>query len=131
MTAGQMEQIERHAASESSLEVCGLLAGLNGTVTHIYPIKNVASDPAIAFVMEQQEQIYAMLEIDRQHLDLLAIYHSHPPGTAVWPSRRDIDEAMYPGVVTMILAPSAHGTWTSGAFIIREGRVAQTALRIR
>jgi [CysO sulfur-carrier protein]-S-L-cysteine hydrolase len=131
MTERQMEQIVCHAASESPLEVCGLLAGLNNIVMHIYPIKNVAPDPAKAFRMEQLEQIYAMLEIDDRQLDLLAIYHSHPPGAMAWPSRTDIAEANYPDVTTVILAATPDGAWISGAFTLREGRVTELGLEIR
>jgi [CysO sulfur-carrier protein]-S-L-cysteine hydrolase len=130
MSVSQMDQIKYYAALESPLEVCGLLAGLNNRVMHIYPVRNVAPDRAKAFLMEQQEQICAMLEIDKHHLDLLAIYHSHPPGTPIWPSETDIAEATYPDVISIILGPAANGMWVSGAFILRRGRVAQTSLKI-
>jgi [CysO sulfur-carrier protein]-S-L-cysteine hydrolase len=130
MTESQYRQIILHAASASPLEVCGLLAGSDDMVKQIYPIPNVAENPERAFQMEQSVQVCAMLEMDNQCLDLLAIYHSHPPGATAWPSDTDIAEATYPDALNIILAPAADGTWTCGAFEMRHGRVIETGFKI-
>jgi [CysO sulfur-carrier protein]-S-L-cysteine hydrolase len=130
MSVSQLDQITLYAASASPLEVCGLMAGINNSVQLIYPIVNVAPDPEGAFLMERREQIRAMLQIDRMHLDLLAIYHSHPPGRPAWPSATDIAEATYPDVVSIILARAADGAWSPGAFKMRDGRVFESTLQI-
>jgi [CysO sulfur-carrier protein]-S-L-cysteine hydrolase len=130
LSVNQYRQIIAHAASASPLEVCGLLAGSNNTVLQVYPIRNVAENPESSFRMEQSEQVCAMLEMDNQCLDLLAIYHSHPPGVPIWPSDTDISDATYPDAISIILAPTADGTWTWGAFELRHGKVIETALLI-
>jgi [CysO sulfur-carrier protein]-S-L-cysteine hydrolase len=130
MTEYQYRQIILHAASASPLEVCGLLAGSHAMVKQIYPIPNIAENPESSFRMEQSVQVCAMLEMDNQCLDLLAIYHSHPPGAPAWPSDTDIAEATYPDAISIILAPAVDGTWTRGAFELRHGRVIETALLI-
>jgi [CysO sulfur-carrier protein]-S-L-cysteine hydrolase len=130
ISVSQLDQIKLHADSASPLEVCGLMAGINNIVQLIYPITNVAPDPTRAFLMERREQIRAMLQIDRMRLDLLAIYHSHPPGTLAWPSATDIAEATYPDVVSIILARAADGVWGQRAFKLRDGRVYESTLQI-
>jgi proteasome lid subunit RPN8/RPN11 len=84
------------------LEVCGLLAGQNGRITHHYPIPNIRQSP-IAFEMEPKQQIETMLAIEASRQELLAIYHSHPRGPAS-PSASDIAQAYYPELMQFILS---------------------------
>jgi proteasome lid subunit RPN8/RPN11 len=84
------------------LEVCGLLAGQDGRITHIFPIYNIRQSP-IAFEMEPQQQIQTMLDIEAQGLHLLAFYHSHPQGPPI-PSPTDVAQAYYPELVQFILS---------------------------
>jgi [CysO sulfur-carrier protein]-S-L-cysteine hydrolase len=130
MKQRQLDQIILYAASASPQEVCGMLAGRDNIVLQIYPITNVAAEPQTAFKMEQREQIHAMLQIDEQHLELLAIYHSHPPGTPAWPSETDLAETTYPDVTSIILALDGHGKWTLGAFQLRDGLVSEVAVQV-
>ncbi|MGH7255566.1 MAG: M67 family metallopeptidase [Nitrospirales bacterium] len=107
---------EAHAANPH--ECCGLLAGHDGLVTHVYPIKNIVAleesatvahfdaakvthlrrlTPAeraeIAFVMDAREQSLAFRDMRRKGIHLQAFYHSHPKDPAR-PSVTDIKNAV-------------------------------------
>lgn len=83
-------------------EGCGLLAGLNGRVTHHYSITN-SDRSATTFLMDSHEQITTMIAIEDQGLELLAVYHSHPHSEA-FPSPTDIANSFYPDLVNLILS---------------------------
>lgn len=109
-----LDDIVAHARELSPYECCGLLAGNNRTVSHLYRIRNIVAlegaqslssfDPAkvahlerlspaeraeIAFVMDMQEFSAAKKDIRNKGLDLQVVYHSHPHDPAR-PSVTDI-----------------------------------------
>ncbi len=75
------------------LEACGLLAGRNGSVKKVLPVRNQAQSP-VRFVMDPYEQLQAFEWIDSQELELVGIFHSHPAGPETV-SATDIREAAY------------------------------------
>jgi [CysO sulfur-carrier protein]-S-L-cysteine hydrolase len=109
-----LDDIVAHARELDPYECCGLLAGINGIVTHVYRITNIVAlegaeklssfDPAkvahlerlspaeraeIAFVMDMQDFSAAKKDIRNKGLDLQVVYHSHPHDPAR-PSITDI-----------------------------------------
>jgi proteasome lid subunit RPN8/RPN11 len=103
------------------LEVCGFLAGQHGHITHHYPIHNIRQSPT-AFEMEPKQQVEAMLAIEAQGWQLLAIYHSHPNGPAI-PSTSDIAQAYYPELIQFILSLKERAQPSLRAFTIVEKQV--------
>lgn len=103
------------------LEICGLLAGQNGRITHHYPIHNIHQSP-VAFEMEPKQQIETMLAIEAQKQELLGIYHSHPKGPAT-PSPTDIAQAYYPELIQFILSLKERERPSLRAFTIVDGHV--------
>jgi proteasome lid subunit RPN8/RPN11 len=108
------DDLVAHARELAPHECCGLLAGRDRQITHLYRIANVvaidgadrlaAFDDAklshlaqlspeeraeIAFVMDAQDLALAQRDMRRKELDLLVIYHSHPHDPAR-PSVTDI-----------------------------------------
>ncbi len=98
-----VDGLASHAREAYPYLCCGLLAGANGVVSHLYRIKNIvaredaqalssfdanmaatlqrlspAERPEIAFVMDMQDFSNAKRDIRTKRLDLLAVYHSHP-----------------------------------------------------
>jgi [CysO sulfur-carrier protein]-S-L-cysteine hydrolase len=106
-----------HLESLYPEEGCGLLAGHwhNETATTLYAIPNQLSS-STQYVMDPQWQLKAFLEIERDSLSLLAIYHSHPQGPET-PSLADLAQAYYPDLVQLIVSladrpqPSARAFW--------------------
>lgn len=109
-----VDDIVAHAKELTPHECCGLLAGTNGIVSHLYRIKNIVAmegaqnlssfDPAkvahlerlspaeraeIAFVMDMQDFSTAKKDMRNKRLDLQVVYHSHPQDPAR-PSVTDI-----------------------------------------
>ena len=109
-----VDDIIAHAKELTPHECCGLLAGTNGVVSHLYRIKNIVAmegaqnlssfdaakvahlerlSPAeraeIAFVMDMQDFSTAKKDMRNKGLDLQVVYHSHPHDPAR-PSITDI-----------------------------------------
>ncbi|MBK9306637.1 MAG: M67 family metallopeptidase [Nitrospira sp.] len=109
-----IDDIIAHAKELTPHECCGLLAGTNGVVSHLYRIKNIVAmegahnlssfDAAkaahlerltpderaeIAFVMDMQDFSTAKKDMRNRGLDLRVVYHSHPHDPAR-PSVTDI-----------------------------------------
>lgn len=116
------ELMRAHVAAESPLEACGLLAGKDGQARAVYQITNELASRE-HFRMQPGEQLNAFEEIEKAGLELLAIYHSHPAGPPR-PSKTDVAEALYPGVIHLIWSPQ-NGEWNCAAFLLDEGRVVE------
>jgi proteasome lid subunit RPN8/RPN11 len=79
--------------------------------------------------MEPLAQIQAMTEIDDAGLELTAIFHSHPRGSAT-PSPTDVVEAYYPQALYLICTPNERNQWHSRAFYIQNGQVSEVPILI-
>jgi len=107
-------------------EGCGILAGKNHRVELGISITNVRHEPT-RFLMDANEQLNAFIYIDKKGLDVLAIYHSHPRGGS-YPSPTDLDEFMYPNVVTLI-ASKSESKWAFAGYLIHEKRYLEVSIK--
>ncbi|MDX1413452.1 MAG: M67 family metallopeptidase [Candidatus Promineifilaceae bacterium] len=107
-------------------EACGLLAGSNGQITHLYIIENILHSP-VTFEMNPQQQLNAMLHIENLGLDLFAAYHSHPGGPSK-PSETDISQAYYPDLVQIIISLQDPSQPTTAAYTIINGQVGSVSI---
>ena len=73
------------------------------------------------------EQLNAFISIDEMDLDILAIYHSHPGGGSL-PSQTDLDEFMYPNVVTLI-ASKLESKWIFAGYLIDENEYQEISIK--
>lgn len=73
-----------------------------GRVTAVYPIENNLHSPT-AYQMNPQQQLKAMLELEANGWQMLAIYHSHPNGPET-PSLTDIQQTTYPEALSLIVS---------------------------
>lgn len=71
-----------------------LAADTPGHLRAIYPLSNVASQPQRRYLADPLELLRAFRAMEREHLTLGAIYHSHPKGPAR-PSATDLMLAEY------------------------------------
>jgi proteasome lid subunit RPN8/RPN11 len=94
--------IVEHARREAPLECCGILGGRDGTVRKAFELRNEEQSP-VRYSMSPQEQLRVFDEIDRESLDMVAIYHSHTH-TIPFPSETDVRLAFYPEVVSVIIS---------------------------
>lgn len=108
-------------------EACGIVAGRNNLPSHVYVIENELHSQ-VAFRMDPQQQVIAFLEMEKQDLEMLAIYHSHPTGPIV-PSETDLAEFAYPGVLSLIWF-TENNTWNCRAFLIANRSYTQVGLQV-
>jgi proteasome lid subunit RPN8/RPN11 len=74
--------------------------------------------------MDPVQQIKAMLAMEAEGLELIAIYHSHPDGPAR-PSPTDVALAYYPDTVQLIISLSDRARPSVRGFTIVDGVVAE------
>ncbi len=118
LSQSQISEMIAHAHAGLPNEICGLLAGLNGRVTEVYPVENVDHSP-VRYTMNPTEQVRTMVAIEEAGWELLSIYHSHPNGPAT-PSATDLAHVYYPEVVYIILSPDKRGEWLAKGFNLSE-----------
>jgi len=123
LTRALRDEMIMHAVGLWPEEACGLVAGRDGRGVRFYPIENVHHSP-VAFEMEPVQQVRAMLAMEADGLELLAIYHSHPDGPAQ-PSATDVALAYYPDTVQLILSLADRAHPTLRAFTIVDGVIAK------
>lgn len=81
-----------HARRDAPNECCGILAGANLKVQHVYPARNVDKSP-VKYTIDPQDMARIFKEADKAGHDVLAFYHSHTFSEA------------YPSVTDVKLAP--------------------------
>ncbi len=85
-------------------EACGLVGGTEDDLLSFIACRNAAESPT-RYVISPEDVLRALRTFEEQGLLLRAIFHSHPQGEAR-PSATDIREALYPGVLHLILGAS-------------------------
>ena len=111
-------EIIQLAKDSTPREICGLIAGKDNLSEKVFPITNIENSPT-SFRMAPKEQLEALLDIEKNNLDLLAIFHSHPNGPH-HPSPTDILKSNYPNKPNIIIS-CINDHWDIYAFIIANG----------
>ncbi len=96
------ERMIEHAKKESPLECCGLLSGKGKTVQKVFEIPNAEKSPT-RYTMSPLDQLKAFDEIEKESLEMVAVYHSHPR-TIPFPSETDVKLAFYPEISSVIIS---------------------------
>jgi proteasome lid subunit RPN8/RPN11 len=91
-----------HAKADFPLECCGILAGKDDNISHIYKMKN-NDRSRTSYLMDPKEQISVFKEMRSLDIEMKAIYHSHPNHPA-YPSMTDVELAYYPEAVYIIIS---------------------------
>ena len=99
-----LNEIIKHSKREFPLEACGILVGIKDddakVVEKIYKTKNILNSSS-QFQIDPEEQLKIFLEADKNRLEVIGFYHSHPFYTAQV-SNIDISSANYPDCVYLI-----------------------------
>jgi proteasome lid subunit RPN8/RPN11 len=109
-----------HARESQPEECCGLVGGAGGAARSVYPLRNVARDPLVAYEGAPQELFDAQRLMRARGEKLVAIYHSHPRASDPTPSESDVRAAYYPAAVHFIIG-LAGGAHVLRAFRLFEG----------
>jgi proteasome lid subunit RPN8/RPN11 len=107
-----------HAKKESPLECCGILGGKEKTVQKAFELRNAERSP-VRYSMSPQDQMRVFDEMEKDSMEMLAIYHSHPH-TIPFPSETDVRLAFYPDVFSIIISLRDEGNPLVKAFSVRE-----------
>ena len=91
-----------HAKRESPLECCGILSGKEKIVQKAFELKNSEESP-VQYSMFPRDQLRVFEEMEKESMDMVAIYHSHPH-TIPFPSETDVKLAFYPDVSSVIIS---------------------------
>ena len=110
-----------HARAARPEECCGLVGGRGGVAEAVYPARNAAADPLVAYEVSPEALFASQREMRARGQELLAIYHSHPRSADPSPSGADVRLAFYPSAVYFIIGFGRGGEGVLRAFRIYEG----------
>lgn len=122
-----LQKMINHALRKAPMECCGILAGKGKTVLRMYEMTN-ADESRTSYVTSPEEQLEVFREMEREDLNMLAIYHSHPD-TIPFPSVSDVRLAFYPDVAYIIISLKDGGTCVK-AFRIRKDAISLETIRV-
>ncbi len=117
-----------HARRESPLECCGILGGKGETVQKAFEIQNTERSP-IRYLMSPQEQLKVFEELEKESIEMIAIYHSHPDSMA-FPSETDVKMAFYPEVVSIIISLKDEKNPAVKAFLISSEAISPQPIEV-
>ena len=123
--SSHMEKMRAHVDSTAPEEACGILGGCAGQSYKVIPVENVCHSP-VRFRMEPQAQLNAFQYLEREGLELIGNYHSHPSGSGE-PSLTDIRQAYYPEGFYLIWFRNDKN-WQCSAFRIENGAVSRVKI---
>ena len=105
-------------------ECCGLLGGEGNRASSVYPLRNVAPRPEVAYEAAPEELFEAQRRMRARGEQLVGVYHSHPRSDDPVPSQTDVRLAFYPDAFYFIIGFGEGGECVLRAFRIseREGR---------
>jgi proteasome lid subunit RPN8/RPN11 len=115
-----VEEICAHARACAPEECCGLLGGEGFRAAHVYPLRNVAPRPEVAYEAAPEELFEAQRSMRARGETLIGVYHSHPRSDDPAPSRTDVRLAFYPEAFYFIIGFGAEGECVLRAFRISE-----------
>jgi proteasome lid subunit RPN8/RPN11 len=110
------ERIVEHARQEQPLECCGILGGRREEVVKVFELPN-GERSSTRYSIPPEEQLKVYEEMEKESLEMIAIYHSHPD-TIPFPSETDVKLAFYPEVATIIISLKEKGNPVVKAFRI-------------
>lgn len=100
----EFEELVDHCRGSSPVEACGVLVGMvcaqARLVKRVFKARNVLNSPS-AYQIDPEELLRFFLQAERDSMEMLGFYHSHPFWAAK-PSRADESSAYYPGYSYLI-----------------------------
>jgi proteasome lid subunit RPN8/RPN11 len=131
-----LDIIIAHCTAGLPNEACGMLAGKDGKVEKVYPMKNAKPGPDY-YEMDPEEQFRVMRDIRESSLQMIGLFHSHPTGQA-YPSSVDVQQAYWPGTqlpnypdaVYVIVSLMDRSKPVARGFSIEEGTVSEVPVTV-
>lgn len=102
-----LEDIFQFARENHASEACGILAGrVRGsekTIEKVYHTRNVLASPS-AYQIDPAEQLKVFEETERQGLDIIGFYHSHPFEDSFWSETDEEGSKLWTGYSFLIVS---------------------------
>jgi proteasome lid subunit RPN8/RPN11 len=117
-----------HLQANYPLEACGILAGKGNQALRLYAIDNILASP-VAYEMDPRQQLQAMIELEDDGLEMVAVFHSHPTGPER-PSPTDVAQAYYPDCIYVIVSLADQERPVVRGFRIENGRYHEVAISV-
>jgi proteasome lid subunit RPN8/RPN11 len=123
-----VDEMAAHAREDAPNECCGMIGGHGGEAVTLYRATNAEASP-LRYSLDAQDQFRIMRQMEDAGEELVAIYHSHT-ASAAFPSQTDVNLALYPDAVYVIVSlenpddPEVRGFW------IRDGKIDDAELDI-
>jgi proteasome lid subunit RPN8/RPN11 len=102
LPTGVRDELIRHALTDYPREACGVLSGEPGAVTRIHPARN-CEDADRQFEVDPRDLLSIVKDVNGADEQIIAIYHSHPSGSATLSERDLAFAAGWPGVVQIVV----------------------------
>jgi len=117
-----------HAKKEKPLECCGILGGRGKTVEKVFELQN-AEGSAIRYSISPQDQLKVFVEMEKECMEMIAVYHSHPH-TLSYPSETDVKMAFYPDVASVIISLEEDNHPVVKGFLIRDAAICPEEIEV-
>ncbi len=121
-------EIVDHARQGYPEEVCGLVAGRDGSAVSAFRGRNLSPTPVVAYELDP-ETLARMIDFEDAGLETVAIYHSHPRGPEI-PSPTDIACATYPDSIYLIVSLAAPERPVLRGFRLSAGSALEVEIRV-
>jgi proteasome lid subunit RPN8/RPN11 len=125
VSAEQLAEIRRHAEAVYPHEGCGLMGGatdgVGRRVVRLVPVPNARDDsPRNRYLIEPEEFLRAQATLEREGLDVVGVYHSHPDHPAR-PSAFD-EEHAWPRLSYVIVGVTRGAAADARSWVLADDR---------
>ena len=122
-----LDQIVAQARDEAPNECCGVVGSRDGRAVTLYKARNAAASP-LRYELDPKELFRINEAIEYAGEEVGIIYHSHTR-TAPLPSQTDINLAMYPEAVYLIVGLEGDDAELR-SWRIADGEVSEVSLEV-
>lgn len=127
-TQAQIDEMVQHARDDLPNECCGVVGSREGVAETVYRAVNGAASP-LRYELDSRDLLRIFNEIDERDQQVGAIYHSHTR-SAAYPSQTDINLALYPDALYVIVSLADPDAPDVKAFSIVDRSVTEVPLEI-
>jgi len=127
-TRSQIDEMVAHARDDLPNECCGVVASRDGAAEVVHRAVNAAASP-LRYEIDSKDFLRIYNLIDDAGQDVGAIYHSHTR-SAAYPSQTDINLALWPDAIYIIVSLANAEAPDVKAFSIVDRKVEEVPLEI-
>ncbi len=127
-TQQQIDEMVQHSRDDLPNECCGVVASKDGVAQTVLRAVNSAASP-LRYEIDSKDFLRIYNLIDDADQDVGAIYHSHTR-SAAYPSQTDINLALWPDALYIIVSLADDDAPDVKAFSIVDRKVSEVALEI-